>query len=176
MGRMPFHNNRIAGGECRSRIAAGDRKSQREVAGAENHHRPNWDQHPAHVRFWQWFTLGLRKIYCRLNPRSFPDHIRKHAKLSNRSSAFTSESFRRQASFRRNSGYQIITKRHDLVRDALEKLRNFFCWFVTIDLERAVGELESLLDVGFVCFVIWRLKRLAQRRVIRAKRFAFAVG
>src|SRR6266850_1502227 len=82
--------------------------------GVEYHDWPNWDQHPAHLRFGEWLTLRLCEIDCGLNPRPFPDRVRKHAKLTNGSSAFTRESFRRQAGFRRNSGYQIITKGNDL--------------------------------------------------------------
>src|SRR5262249_1748951 len=102
-------------------ITTRNRKREREVAGAENCHRAEGNQHSPDVRLG-WFTLSRSAIDASIDPGSLSNDLGEQSPLKNRAPALRDESFsHRQGSLGGARCQQVLAQSFDLFPDAIQK-------------------------------------------------------
>jgi len=77
MRGMCFHYHRAAGGESGSRISPRDREGEREIAGAEDRNRAEWDMPLSQVGAGEWLAVRYGVVDARVLPAALANHFSK---------------------------------------------------------------------------------------------------
>ena len=99
MGAVRLDHDGTARRERRGRVAAGDGEGEGKVAGAEDDHRPERNEHPAQIRTRQRLAIRERRINPRVDPRAFAHELREKPELPAGAAAFARDAGKGQAGF-----------------------------------------------------------------------------
>ena len=122
MRRVRLDDYRAPGGQRRRRVCAGHRERQREVAGAEDRHRANRDQHAPNVRPRRPL-IGIGSIDTGVDPRAVARQRGEQPQLPGRAGTLTGQPL---GDWQRRLGVghrdKIVADRLDLHGDLLEQV------------------------------------------------------
>ncbi len=97
MRGVSLDDYRIARGEGRGRVAAGNRERQREITCAEDRDRSNGPQHRTDIRTGKWFALAIGFIDAGIHPGTLFKNFGKESELPGGSAEFPLQTRQRQA-------------------------------------------------------------------------------
>ena len=130
---MCLHNNGIAGGQRRSRVAARRGKSDRKIADAERHDGSQRPEHAADVGFGNWLSIWIGMIDPCVNPGALFDQIRKHPQLAKCASGLATDTTLGQSRLQGCAQGQFVRDRLNVVCHLAQKCRPILA------AQRAVG-------------------------------------
>jgi hypothetical protein len=81
---VDLHHDGAAGRERAGRVAAGDAEGEREVAGREDGHRSDRDEHAAQVRPWGGGRVRIRVVDGELEVAAVGKDVGEQAQLVDR--------------------------------------------------------------------------------------------
>ncbi|MNP46775.1 hypothetical protein D3C76_1407960 [compost metagenome] len=77
MAAVGLEHHRATSGECRSGIATGCGKRQREITGAKHGHRADANAHLPHIRARQRLARGQGQVYTSTMEIATPQYLGK---------------------------------------------------------------------------------------------------
>jgi hypothetical protein len=147
VGRVALDDHRAAGRQGRGGVAAGRREGQREVAGAEHHHRAQRDEALAQVGAGQGRAVGHGRIDPRADPVAAPHDLGEQPQLAAGAAALAGDPGLGQAGLGHGGLDQLVAQRLDLGGDRLQEGGAGFQVGLAIDVERGLGGGEGRLDL-----------------------------
>jgi len=117
MRRMGLYNDGISRGECGGGVATGDRKREREIAGAKDDDGANGAKDGANVGLAGGFAIGIGAIDARRSPGAVFDDTCEKAQLTASTREFALETRNRQRGFEMCARDERIGDRFDVGRD-----------------------------------------------------------
>src|SRR5690606_27256195 len=121
VGGVALDDDGSAGSQRSSGIAARDRESQGEVAGAEYGHRADRDVLQAQVAARQRLALRQRLVDARIDPVAAQDFAREQAELAHGAAALALQAGDRQTRFLVRALDQRIAQRLDVLGYAFQE-------------------------------------------------------
>ena len=118
---MTLHHDRTAGREGRRRVTPGHRKSEREIAGAEDRHRSQRDVPLTQVGARQGLAVRHRGIDPEIKPQTRPDDGSEEPQLPDRTHPFAFDASTRQTGFRTGSFDEAVADIENIGRDGFEE-------------------------------------------------------
>ncbi len=139
VGRVGFAHDRAAGRERGGRVAARHREREREVAGREDRHGPDRNQHAPQIRLRQRRACRIAGIDPGFDPGALGDHVGEQTELADRAAALALEPAGWQPGFGAGSFDERRADRDDLVGDGAEQARAVLPRARRIRAERGAG-------------------------------------
>ena len=148
MSRVRFDHHRAAGCQRRGRVAARDRKGEREVGRAEHGDRAQRNVPLPQIGARHRLAIGHRRVDPRLDPTTFAHHLGEQTKLTDGAAALALDPAAGQAAFGTGTHDQLVAERHQLVGDGLQEVRAILEADLAIAVERGFGQFAGACHVG----------------------------
>ena len=123
---MSLDHHRAAGSKGRGGVTTGNRKGQREIAGAKHRHGTNADTVLADVRARQGLTVRQSRINAGTEEIAPANQRGKKTQLGAGSHSFTADAWFGEACFANDDGNKRVVKRFQTGGNSFEKAGPFF--------------------------------------------------
>lgn len=147
MRGMGFDDDGIAAGERGGGVAAGDRKGERKIAGAEYGDGAQRAKHGADVGPGQRLAIGLRGIDARVDPGAVFNKLREKTKLIDSASQLAFEARFRQSRFPIGARDHLRSGGIKASSDVAQEMRLFAARQLAINRERLFGQIGGEVHV-----------------------------
>ena len=166
MGGVSLDHDGAAGRQRRDRIAACDRKSEREVRRAEDRHGAGRHEHAANVGPGLGLAVGERSVDARADPGPLFDQLGEEQDLPDGPGALALEARRRKARLGAGAREKPVAERDRLLGDRPQESGAARRGKRRVGLEGALGGARRRIDVARGRLEELALEDLPRRRIL----------
>jgi hypothetical protein len=145
---MRLDHDRATSSERGRGVSSSHRKSEREIAGAQNRNRTKSNLAQTKIGTRQGLAIWQGRIERSVDPSAFANDGSEEIELTNRPNPFAFNPASRQASLRAGSVYKTISKIKDSLANGSEELCSCFEWRFAIGIERFLREQACAVDLN----------------------------